>query len=189
MLTASMEKKSLEGVMKVIQDLGFNARKEIRIAISATAKKVKIASARKLRTEINAPVKVLKKVVRVEKQTDPDWLAATVVMIAGHKIPLKYLGARQTKGGTAYKINAQNKGRLPNAFVVAKYEKRVYQRAGKQRGPLSQQKGPAPGEVYQSAGVAQVAVKVASEELSKQVADRVRFLTLKAQGKLKGKQP
>jgi hypothetical protein len=187
-LVTTLDKKSLESVMKVIEDLGKNARQQIRIAINKTGDKVKTASARKLRKELNAPVKVLKKAIRIEKQTNTDWLAATVLMIAGHKIPLKYFGARQTKSGTAFKVNSSNKGKLPHAFVIPKYEKRVYQRVGKQRGPLAQQRGPAPGEVYQSSGVVSEALRVANEELPKQINERVRFLTLQAQGKLKGNQ-
>lgn len=189
MITASIDKTSLKAVSKVMEDLGFNAAKEIKVALGNTAKKVKTASARKLKTELYAPTKVLKKAIVVDKKPlANDQLAVVVVMIAGYKIPLKYFGARQTKAGVAYKATSTDQGRLPSAFQIAKYDKRVYQRVGKQRGPLVQQKGPAPGEVYQSSGVVTVALNVAQEELPKQITERVRFLTLKAQGKLKGNQ-
>jgi hypothetical protein len=188
MMRTTLNTTSLEQTLKVISDLGFNARKEIHIALGSVAKKVRTESARKLRIELNAPVRVLKKAIQVKRSKDADWLAATIIMIAGHKIPIKYFGARQTKSGVAFKVSQSNSGKLPTAFVVRKYEKRVYQRTGKQRGPLTHQKGPAPGEVYKSSGVVDVALKVAAEELPKQINERIRFLTLKAQGKLKGNQ-
>jgi hypothetical protein len=47
-----------------------------------------------------------------------------------------------------------------------------------------QQKGPAPGE-YASVGVTAAALATAKDKLPKQIQERIRFLTLKAQGGLK----
>lgn len=187
-MITSFDKKSMEGVHKVITELGFNSRQQIKIALGLTAKKVRSVAAKKLRTQLKAPAKVLKKTI-ITKTDDIDRsLTAVVIMIAGHKIPLKYFKARQTKSGVAYTVNSSDKGKLPHAFEVTKYRRNIYQRQGKERGPLVQQKGPAPGEVYESSGVVAVAMATAQEQLPKQITERIRFLTVKAQGKLKGKQ-
>ena len=175
---------SLKSVTKVIEELGFNARRELKVAVSKTAKQVRIKSARKLRTVLNAPVKVLKRAI-VGGRTTNEGLSAEVILRGGYKIPLKYFGARQTKKGMAYKISPSNRGVIPGAFKVTRYENNVYQRISKQRGPVKQEKGPSPGEVYESAGVTTTALETAREQLPKQIQERIRFLTIKAQGKLK----
>lgn len=184
MLTSTLDIKSLKAVSKVIEDLGANVRKELKIAVSKTTKQVRIKSARKLRTVLNAPVKVLKRAIVSGKVTN-DGLSAEVILRGGYKIPMKYFGARQTKKGVAFKISPTNRGVIPSAFKVNKYEGNVYRRTGKGRGLIKKEKGPAPGEVYESAGVTQVAVQTAEEQLPKQINERIRFLTIKAQGKLK----
>jgi hypothetical protein len=42
--------------------------------------------------------------------------------------------------------------------------------------------------MYEVGGVEKVAIDTAAEELPKQIKERVRFLMVKAQGKLKGNQ-
>ena len=64
----------------------------------------------------------------------------------------------------------------------------VYKRTTKKRFPIAKQNGPAPSEYYQSAGVTDLALDTARDQLPKQINERIRFLTLKAKGQLKGKQ-
>lgn len=186
-MQATLDKKSLEAVSDVISNLGFNVDRELKTAISKTAKKTKLASARQLRLVLPAPTRVLKKAI-ISGKSRNNGLSQEVVLWQGHPIPLKHLGARQNRKGVTYKSGPKQKGFIKSAFVVNKFGKNVFARTGRSRTPIEKLYGPSPGEMYEAGGVAQVALKTASEELSKQIKERVRFLTLKAQGKLKGKQ-
>jgi len=184
MLTTTLDTSSLKAVTKVIEELGFNVRKELKIAVSKTSKQVRIKSARKLRIVLPAPVKVLKKAVIGGKSSN-EGLSQEVVLWQGHPIPLKYLGARQNKKGVTYKTGNKTRGFVKSAFVVDRFGRNVFARTGAARVPIEKQFGPSPGEMYQVGGVTQVAIQTAEEQLPKQINERIRFLTIKAQGKLK----
>jgi hypothetical protein len=189
-MKVQLDRRAIDEVNKIMRQIGADADKQIKIAIGKTAAKVKLAAARKLRDELKAPTKVLKKAVRIKRPKNPDALTATILLSYGYPIPLKYFGAKQIKRGVTYKIDPKLKGKsvLRDAFIVQQYRGNVFRRSGKQRGPLVKQFGPAPGEVYEKAGVTALAMKVAEEELPKQINERVRFLIVKAQGRLRGKQ-
>ena len=182
--------QSLAAVRKTIESLGANIKKELNVAVNNTAKQVKIKAARKLKSVIPVAVKVLKKAIAVTRKSKTTNLTSEILMIQGYPIPLRYFGAKQTKKGVTHKRAGADKSRglLPHAFIVNRFRGNVYQRTTKQRGPLAQQKGPAPSEYYKSAGVTDLALDTARDQLPKQINERIRFLTLKAKGQLKGKQ-
>jgi hypothetical protein len=185
-----IDSQSLAAVRKTIESLGANIKRELNVAVNKTASQVKIKAARKLKSVIPVPVKVLKKAIAVSKKSDVANLTSEILMIEGYPIPLRYFGAKQTKKGVTHKRAGAEKSRgvLPHAFIVNRYRGNIYERSSKPRGPLTQQKGPAPSEYYQSAGVTDLALDTARDQLPKQINERIRFLTLKAKGQLKGKQ-
>lgn len=186
----NIDSQSLASVRKTIESLGANIKKELNVAVNKTAKQVNIKAARKLRSVIPVPVKVLKKAIGVRKKSSVNSLSSEIGMIKGYPIPLKYFGAKQTKRGVTHKRAGAEKSRgvLPHAFIVNRFRGNVYQRTTKQRGPLAQQKGPSPSDYYKPAGVTDLALDTARDQLPKQINERIRFLTLKAKGQLKGKQ-
>lgn len=187
----TIDKSSMAGIRKVLNDLGANITKELAVAVNKTTKQVSTSAARKLKAVIPVPVKVLKKAVFASDKATAKQPRSTVVLYRGHPIPLKYFGARaMKKGGVSYRQSGPDKGRghLPSAFVPpSKYRGNVYQRQGKPRGPLAQQKGPSPGD-YADQGVKDAALATATERFPMQIQARIRFLTLKARGQLKGNQ-
>jgi hypothetical protein len=185
----NIDSQSLASVRKVIESLGASIRKELNIAVSETTRQVRIKASRKLREVIPVPVKVLKKAIAVRKKSNVNSLIAEIGMLAGYPIPLKYFGAKKTKKGVTHKrAGAEKSGLLPHAFIVNRFGGNVYERTTKQRGPLTQQKGPAPGDYYKSAGVADLALDTARDQLPKQINERVRVLILRSKGQLKGNQ-
>lgn len=192
MIVASFDKQAMAGVEKVLTDLGANIKIQMSAAVSKTAAKVRTQAARRLATELAAPIKILKKIVVKGKMNrkDRDSMASVIYLNPGHPIPLRYFGAKQYKkgkGGVTYRVSpsAGRRSIIRDAFIVDRFGGNVYRRKGKNRIPLEQQYGPAPGDVFESSGVIDLAVKTAETELPKQIQERVRFLTLKAQGKLK----
>jgi hypothetical protein len=182
--------QSLAAVKKTIESLGANIKRELNVAVNKTAKQVKIKASRKLRNVIPVPVKVLKKAVVVSRKSDIGNLTSEILMIKGYPIPLRYFGAKQTKTGVTYKQSGPDKGRgkIPGAFMTYGHWPMVYKRTTKKRFPLEPQKGPSPSDYYQSAGVTDLALDTARDQLPKQINERIRFLTLKAKGQLKGNQ-
>jgi hypothetical protein len=197
-MKVTLNKSQVDQVVAALKDLGQNADKQIKIAIGKTAEQVKIRSARKLRQSLQVPVKVLKKAIRIKRPKETDGLSATIILAYGYPIPLKYFGAKQAtrtkkgvkrKIGVTFKIEPRMKNRqiLRDAFIVERYKGHVYRRTTSSRGPIIRMHGPAPGDYYESGGVTAVALQTANDELPKQINERLRFLIVKAQNRLRGK--
>lgn len=189
MIVATFDKTAMEGVAKVLEDLGANVAIQMSAAISKTAKQVRIKAARELKKHLAVPVRILKKSV-IKGKTDKQAMNAVIYLNPGYPIPLKYFGAKRYKrgkGGVTYRVDPVSKVRsiIRDAFIPPQYGGNVYRRKSKNRGPLEKQFGPSPGQVFEQAGIVQLAVNVAQEELPKQIQERIRLLTLKASGKLK----
>lgn len=189
MLNVHLDRQSVAATRKILDDLGESFDKAIHVAISKTVKKVKTQASRKLKTVVAAPSKVLKRAVsrgKVKKRAQI--VSCTVFLQAGHPIPLKYFkptSPRKGKFGVIVQEFVGTRRRIPDGFMNDKWGKSVYRRVGKQRKPLKVQHGVKPGDVMEKQGIATLAVSVANEELPKQLKERIRFLTLKAQGKLR----
>ena len=114
-------------------------------------------------------------------------LIRTIYYNAGYPIPLKYFRARQNKKGVGYNAGPALGGRqsIPSAFIVNKYGGNVFKRQTKQRQSLKKVDGPTPQQAYEKANIVTFGKRIAETELPKQVKERIRFLALKAQGKLK----
>lgn len=190
-MQVTIDKSSIAGIRKVLNDLGANINKELAVAVNKTTKQASTTAARRLKQVMPVPVKILKKAVFSRNKATASSPRSGVNLYGGYPIPLKYFGARaMKKGGVSYRQSGPDKGRghLAQAFIPPnRYNKNVYQRQGNTRGPLVQQKGPSPGD-YASVGVRDAALATAREKLPVQVQARIRFLTLKARGQLKGNQ-
>jgi Prophage minor tail protein Z (GPZ) len=193
MVKITVDQGSMQRLTAIVKQMGGSIRKEASVAINKTAKKVKIQSARALNKAIPVNVSILKKLIRVKRLAEPDSGYAVIELKYGYPIPLKYFQAKQMKskkGGVTFRLARADKNRQirRDLFIIDQYKGHVFSRKGKERGPLIRMNGPAPGELYDSAGVIKVAVDTATEELPKQMNERIRFLTLKASGQLRGKQ-
>ena len=190
MINISVDKASIERIKTALGDLSRRMPRELATAINATAKKVRFEAAKELKKSLKVPVRILKKVIATKSKAKADSLQAVIGLWEGHPIPLKYFGAKQIKRGVTYKIDPRLKGKsvLRDAFIPTQYGGRVYRRKGKARGPLEQVYGPKPGDVFAQTDLIAKATAVARTELPKQIERRIRFLTLKASGGLRGNQ-
>ena len=181
---------ALESMKKVIGNLTTSISKELAIAVNLTAKQTRIQTARALKKELNVPVKILKKAVSTRSKATAKKTKAIIGLHGGYPIPLKHFKPRVTRAGVVAKINSRLKTKtvLPNAFMPQRYNGSVVERLGKPRTPLKTQYGPSPGTAFKEAGVKDLAVAVAEATLPKEIQRRIRFLILKANGGLRGKQ-
>jgi excinuclease UvrABC nuclease subunit len=188
MISISVDAKSLKELRNALKGVEKKIPRELATAINATAKKVRLETARELRKVLTVKTTVLKKAIKIKKKASAKSTKATVFFADGHPIPLKYFRARQLKrGGVTYKIDPKfnRKSIIRDAFIVEQYNANVYRRTGKERGPLEKLYGPAPSEAFEKAGIAKVARTVAATELPKQVQRRIRLLALRQQGIVK----
>jgi hypothetical protein len=190
MITVQINQDSLAKLGNALGDMRRRLPRELATAVNATGKKVRIHAARLLKKELNVPVKILKKAVKMKSRATAENTSAKIGLFKGYPIPLKYFKPKQLKRGVTYKINPKLKGKsvLRDAFIVKQYGGNVYKRAGAERYPLIRQNGPSPGDVFEQAGIVAAAVAVAKEELPKQIERRIRFITLQASGGLRGNQ-
>jgi hypothetical protein len=183
MFEINMDKESVANVRQVLESLGQDFDKAMKVAISKTIKKVKTQAARKLKSVIPAPVSVLRRAVTAGRaKARGGTVSGTVFLQVGHPIPLKYLKPTASKkhGGVIVQEFVGTRRRLPDGFMRDQWGKSVYRRVGTSRTPLKVQAGPEPGQVMRSHGIDRVAFDTAKAELPKQVKERVRFLTRKA---------
>jgi hypothetical protein len=187
----TIDQSSIDNIKTVLGDLSRRYGRELATAVNATAKKVRFEASKELKKELKVPVKILKKVIKQKARATEDKTQATIGFFKGYPIPLKYFGAKQLKkGGVSFKINPKFRitSVLKNAFIVKQYGGNVYERAGEKRFPLKKQFGPSPGSAFETLQLIPKMLVVAQAELPKQVQRRIRFLTLKANDGLRGKQ-
>jgi len=189
-LNVTVDQASLNRLQDALKEKASRLNREVATAINATAKKVRIEASRLLKKELNVPSKILKKAIKTKSKATAQNTQAIVGLWGGYPIPLKYFKPTQLKRGVTYKIDPKLKGKsvLRDAFIVKLYGGKVYRRKGKTRAPIEQVYGPSPGTVFDKAGIAAAAEKVARDELPKQIERRIRFLELKSSGGLRGNQ-
>ena len=193
MVKLSVDQASLQKLAATLRGMGSSITKEASIAVNKVAKKVKLEAARALNKAIPVKVSILKKAIRITRLASPKESIAEITLKEGYPIPLKYFGATKVntkKGGVTFRLMRAHKRKSVgrDLFIVEKYKGHVFRREGKERGPLVRMNGPAPGDVYKEAGVVAVAMRVAQERLPLELKERIRFLTAKAAGRLRGKQ-
>jgi hypothetical protein len=182
-LKVTFDQASLTRLTNTLKDSAKSIGREIATAINGTSKKCSILAARELKKEIKVPVKILKKAVKPGIKANPENLTTTVTLGKGHPIPLKYF-----LGKVNLKLTKRQRTAVGKGFIVNKYKQHVFKRSTNKRGPLVRQDGPAPGDAFERAGIAQITEKTARDELPKQVERRIRFWELKLAGKLRGNQ-
>lgn len=186
MLSVSIDEKQIARMADALGDVASRLPRHIATAINRTSSKVRTHAARQLKTELTAPVKVLKKSIRIKSKANQSKLSATIGLFSGYPIPLKYFRASQTKrNGVTYKTNPKYKAksRVTDAFINKTfYGGNVLRRVGKDRGPLKVVYGPSPGDAFERGGVAAKAMKVAETELPKQMERRIREVLLRNSG-------
>lgn len=160
-------------------------KKQLAIAVGKTAKKTESHMAKQVVKTINVAQKSVKNLLAIKKS--PSTASATVELSKSRRLYLKDFRPTQTKKGVTYRISKMQKGRnrIPNAFIVPKFDGQVFVRDGKSRGPIKRKRGPSPYGVFTLNGYEKPTKQQALEELRKQVLDRVRFLKLKREGKIK----
>jgi hypothetical protein len=193
-ISVTIDTTDIKRIQSVLNGARATVGKELSAAINKTAKKVTTMAAREIGKVLNLPIKTIKKTIKQKSKANKEKTSATIGFWEGYPVPLKFFKPRQLKSGkgVSYRANKTKPatGFVSGGFIVQQYGGNVYKRQAntKARGPLIKQHGPKPGWYFEETGVVSKATEFAKTELPKQIEARIRYLTLKAQGQLRGKQ-
>lgn len=192
------DERKAKQLLSVLKGNTKELRRQVSIAVNAASKPVKRDLSNIIRQEIIIKADVAKNASNIRKMASITSLRSEVEVKKQKRFSLKEFKPKQNKKGVTYRISReQGRKVIPKAFMgprpgstAMRLRGHVFARKGKSRLPLVQMFGPSPWGVVAKhpEKVAKVA-KAARIELAKQIRRRIRFLELKAAGKLRGKQP
>lgn len=189
------------GTKELSRLLGGNAKKlkrEIAVAVNATAKSTVSAWAKEVSDEVATAQKNIKKTIKVTKKaagffsTTP---SAVVKQKETARIPLRDFKARQTNAGVTYRIAKSGKpAKIPGAFIVQSFGGHVFTRIGakvkatkgrykgRMRQRIDKKYGPSPWGVSLRNDIKQKLLQPTEAKLIEEINKRIRFLKLKQSG-------
>ena len=189
--TIQVDTAKLKELERLVNGAEKKFKKEMAIAINDTRKKVNSLAAKVITDELFTAQKNVRDVFAFQKATDTQ-LAATITIKKTKRLGLRHFGAKQNKKGVSYKIS-KTKGRrfIASAFrgpmpdrIKESWKGNVFKREGKARLPIFHKRGPTPRGVYLKSDKDPMIRKQGLDELNKQIDRRIRFLKLKAEGKI-----
>lgn len=189
-MNVTVKQGSIQSLKAALEGTTRTLKKELRVAVNATAKKSKSIINKEIRKELAVTAKVVNPTIRVKRVASGDSLSASVQVDKTKRISLREFGARQTKAGTSYRVS-KTRGRktIPGAFqgpkpgvMKASWRGHVFKRVGKTRLPIVKLFGPSPWGVMVKGDKLEPSKEQTREELQKQIERRVRFITLKKTG-------
>lgn len=198
-VTVKIDQERLKRLLEILGGSAKEMRKQLRIAVNKTGKSVEGKMVRMVREDINVSMKGARKVITRPKLATDDILSTTIAVSKDKRIPLKEFGAKQAKPGVSYMIGKKGGRKMkPGAFIVKSLDGQVFMRQGeKQKVTKGTNKGQMRQRIYKQFGTSiygfflkriPTIQTLADSELETQVVERVRVLTVKVQGKLRGNQ-
>lgn len=169
---------------KAIEGMGLDLNKQVRIALNATAKKSKSIVNKEIRKELaNTTAKSINFTMKVTLSEKGDDLSAALTVKKTDRLSLRNFKPRQVKAGVSYQISKTSGRRVAHhAFISQKLYGGVFIRTSNRRLPILKLQGPSPWGVMTVGKKTGPSKQEMQAELDKQIARRVRFLTLKKSG-------
>ena len=183
--------KGLSGLTNAVNSIAKDLKKNLAVAINETSKTGKAGIAKKIAAELAVAQKTIKEQIK-NTRASATMLRSNLQLRKSNRISLRYFGAKQNKAGVSFRIS-KTKGRkiIQGAFqgprpgaVNVRWRGNVFKRAGKARLPIVKLQGPSPWGVFAVNRMTKKQEEELRIELEKRVERRIRFLTLKAQGKI-----
>jgi hypothetical protein len=195
MITITVDKLSEKKTLEMLSGTQKNLRKHIRGVVNRTSKRTQNFVAKLIRDEIVITARGAKQAVKLTKPASEVNLIAELDVEREDRISLKEFGARQNRKGVAYRVS-KREGRkiIRSAFIVASLGGHVFLRDGAKRPALKgRYKGMMRQKIYKKQGPSLYRVVAQEErlaainefvgtELTNQMRDRIRFLSLPPSG-------
>jgi len=182
-----VESRGLDELIGSLNAVSENLAKETYAALGKAGNKTARAMTQQVTAELNVAAKVVRSKIKIRKQREN--LKVTCSLAKSWRIPLRDFKARETKKGVSARIE-KKKGvtHYPGAFIVKKFGGQVYTRPESGvRGPILKMKGASPFGSLVKRSLSRV-VEISTEEVKKQLAERIRYLNLKKSGGLNWQQ-
>jgi hypothetical protein len=195
MIALSVKLQGEKRLAKLLKGNGKQVRREMKIAVNATAKQTVGIWAKAISKEIAVTQRVVKGTIKVTKKADERWITSTVTQRKEwNRIPLKQFNPKQTSAGVSYKVSRYaGKGFLPSGFIVQSLGGHVFKRdgpkvkmtkgksVGKRKQRIFKQYGPSPWGVSIKNNLKKPVSAESRKILIKQIDRRIRAV-LKRQG-------
>lgn len=192
-LSISVTSVGVSEVVRALDSVAKNIRKEIGAATWETQRKGKRLIAQEVVKEINLPQKTVMKAIVGKRFGDG---SATVSLSKERRLSLKHFKPKQNKAGVTVKINRNKATLIKGAFMgprpgvlAMKLKGHVAVRSGSDRKPLRFPKGISPYGFIKKSGRVQPIGDQLQAVFLKELKDRLRYLKLKAAGGLNFQQP
>ena len=189
-MNVTIKQSSLDSLISALKDTERKLKKELQVAVNATANKAKSIINKEIRSELATTATAINSTIRIKRKATNDLPSASVEVKKTARISLREFGARQTKVGVSAKIS-KTRGRKTYAgafqgpkpgLMKASWRGHVFKRVGKSRLPIVKLHGASPFGVMTKGKKLGPSVEATQAELEKQIQRRVRFITLKKTG-------
>jgi len=189
-MIVTIDNAQIARMKAAIENTGKQLRKELAVAVNATAAKSKSIIAKQIGKELAVAQKDIKTTISQSRRAGELDISATVEVKKEKRLGLNKFGARQTKTGVSARIS-KSKGRsvIPGGFMgpkpgvtAVKLRGNAFKRVGKARKPIVKLKGPSTWGVFVVGQKIGPSTAETEQELKKQVDRRIRFLLLKQAG-------
>lgn len=195
MISITTNAQALKELAKTLANDSKLLKRDINVALNATAKHLKGQWAKEVGKEVALPQKVIKTTIsQILARADGE-PTASVKQSQTKRLPLKEFKPRQTRAGVAYTAYKGAKRKtLGSAFIVKKIGGHVFSRQGakivaskgshkgKMRQPIVKRFGPSPYETTKKHDIADKLVALGDARLLVELNKRIRFRKLKASG-------
>lgn len=176
-------------ITPALKNFRKNVTGQLQIVASKTAKKTRTFMVKDLQKTLgfNVTQKKLKQTITSRKS---GWTKHTITLPKEFRQPLRDFKARHIKAGVSYKIDSRAGRQVaPGAFMGPKpgtihtpWNGRAFKRLTKKRLPIAQLHGASPWGIFTKNKRTKLVVKEANKILRAELAERLRYLTLKNQG-------
>ena len=187
MIKIKVDDRKLKELQKVVSESGRRLPRELNTAINKTLTRAKSIVAEPIagpKGELNTSQKSVKQALDT-KLSSSSSLQAKITLRKTERIAIsrKTFRARQNKKGVSYKISRRGPTRtIIGGFMVQQYGDHVYKRSSPLRATGARKYGPSPWGVYFKKNLDKSVREKISNELTKQIDARIRFLKLKNAG-------
>ncbi len=202
--------QQLADAEKALAEIPGGLKTAMRLAVWDTTKGVKTDVSSRIRDRVAIKKKDIDRHLNASRFEAANKSVGQVTLFKSSRLPLKYFGARQTKAGVTYRIGkGQKRSVVPGAFVAEQIGGHAFARQERQgpanpghkrrsdahastlglvrvsRLPIIKLAGVSPYGVVKKNDMEPAIAAEGQERLNKNLNDRIRFLALKAQGKLR----
>jgi len=177
MIDIRFDKDKIEKLRRELRGFPANSLPKVMSrGLNRTATQARTKTARMISKEAGLKVKDARERITLKRASYRHWRSS--IKISRRRIPLLRFSARQTKKGVTYK-RGRERVLIRHAFLatMSSGHTGVFKRKFSRRLPVSELKGPSPGQVFTGAQEKANAIyRESMQQLAKNIHDQVRLI-------------